>query len=622
MKKRNLWLVVSCLMALSLVLAACAPKVVEKKEVAAEKKEVAAEKKEVAAEKKEVVTQKKEAPKVAVPKYGGGLNVAETADPPVGFDNDGQLTVTGKNRYPVDLTNEFLVEPDRTKGPLGTKEYKALQQASNAVPIRSEFMAGMLAESWQIIPPDTFKFKIRKGVHWQNKAPTNGAELTPDDVVYSFQLWWGRPGTPIPVSYPYLAYMGTPEEVAKAVYIDPDDPWTVVVKTKPNMMGPALERFVTDHIVPKALGPIEGKGFSTWRGVVGTGPFYLTDYVSGSSLTYERNPNYWGKDALHPENQLPYVGNVRISIIPDTSTRIAALRTGKLDILQSIVLDDAESLWKTDPRLPWDKLLTTGRKLSMRHDVAPFNNVNVRRAMMMAINPDEIIKEYYKGEAIKFYSPVYPILEQREIWIPLEEMPRSVQELYEYHPDKAKQILTQEGYPKGFTTSIILSSVDEESIDLTSMVASYWAKVGVTLNLDIKEPAVFAAMQRGRTYKDGTFGAPAAGTDLTKFLTYRVGGGFNYAMVNDPFIEKLAPKAVALYFDVPGLARLYKEEKVMEYIHGNALLISLPAPYLYTFWHPWVGGYWGEQNTNFFTRVGAAGKYAWIDQDLKKAMGK
>ena len=67
-----------------------------------------------------------------------------------------------------------------------------------------------------------------------------------------------------------------------------------------------------------------------WRNLVGTGPYMLTDWVKDSSVTYTKNPNYWGYDEKFPENRLPYLDEVKSLIIPDSSTLLAALRTGKI----------------------------------------------------------------------------------------------------------------------------------------------------------------------------------------------------------------------------------------------------------------------------------------------------
>ena len=71
-----------------------------------------------------------------------------------------------------------------------------------------------------------------------------------------------------------------------------------------------------------------------WRNLVGTGPLMQTDVVEGSSYTWDtKNPNYWGYDEKYPENRLPYVDELRFLLMPEVATRLAALRTGKIDFI-------------------------------------------------------------------------------------------------------------------------------------------------------------------------------------------------------------------------------------------------------------------------------------------------
>ena len=73
--------------------------------------------------------------------------------------------------------------------------------------------------------------------------------------------------------------------------------------------------------------------FEEWAKLVGTGPYELTDWVEGSSMTYVKNPNYWGYDEKYPENRLPYIDGLRFLMMPEEATRLAAMRSGKIDFL-------------------------------------------------------------------------------------------------------------------------------------------------------------------------------------------------------------------------------------------------------------------------------------------------
>ena len=123
-------------------------------------------------------------------------------------------------------------------------------------------------------------------------------------------------------------------------------------------------------------------GAANWKNVNGTGPFKLTDYVQGNSNTYEKNPDYWDKETINEkEFKLPYVDKITYRIIRDEATRITALRTGKIDIMEAMRWQDADQLKKTVPDLKWNKwLATSGTFLSMRVDQKPFDDIRVRRA--------------------------------------------------------------------------------------------------------------------------------------------------------------------------------------------------------------------------------------------------
>ena len=73
-----------------------------------------------------------------------------------------------------------------------------------------------------------------------------------------------------------------------------------------------------------------------WRNVIGTGPYMITDVVEATSVTWTKNPDYWGYDEKFPENRLPYFDEIRLLMMEDEATRISAMRTGKIDYMGSV----------------------------------------------------------------------------------------------------------------------------------------------------------------------------------------------------------------------------------------------------------------------------------------------
>jgi len=358
-----------------------------------------------------------------------------------------------------------------------------------------------------------------------------------------------------------------------------------------------------------------------WRNAVGTGPFMLIDYVPGSQMLYQRNPVYWEKDPVGPGkgNQLPYADAVRELIIPDLSTALAALRTGKIDFMADTQLIDAQSLWKTAPKLNYLRNLSGTWVLSMRQDKKdrPYADVRVRQALMMATDFESIKKDYYGGEA---EIDVWPLNSTYTDWyVPLAQMPQTVQDLYKYNPEKARQLLKDAGYPNGFKTTIAVQS-DATRIDELSIFKGMWAKVGVELVLDPKETGTYATLTgAGNPYDEMLYRNVGPGFDQTLYMAFSRGPAiWNPSHINDPpgsvpVVEDFFNQYNATIFvDMPKLNSLIKDHN--KFVMEQAYAIAKPAPYNYNFWWPWLKNYYG-QATGFVAR------YAWVDQELKKSMG-
>jgi len=602
MKKRMVWLLVSCLMVAALLLASCAAAEEEEEVVIPEEEEEV-----VVVEEEEVV-----APAPEGPQYGGVINL-RLAEDILGFDeiDTGHYAVTT-----VHLTNEELLQGDWARGPAGTNEADWLYAGAN----RAELKTGAIAESWEIPEKGTMVFRIRKGVHYaldpssEASRLVNGRELTADDVVFSLKRLC-EAGTR---SYIRAVYAG----LADSVEITAPDEWTVVVKCPPEEFGNSVSMFPDfASIVPPEV--VEEYGDMTdWRNSCGTGAFMLTDFVPGSGATVIRNDNYWEKDPIGPGkgNQLPYVDEINILVIPDVSTSIAALRTGKIDTYYAS-WEDALDIIETSPELIYSKNLTSDGCLClyMRQDdpEMPFSDVRVRRALMLAINHPEIRDEYYGGEAEILNWPVAPVREYIGAYLPLEELPESTQELYGHDPDKAKQLLAEAGYPDGFKTNILCGSA-ATYVDVLSMVAAYWAEIGVELELDTREWAVINSLGTARRYKELLyFGNSGIGT-YYKMINFNGVSSWNGSYVDDAHVKEVHAQMTDLVgMDEAKMMELNRE--LMPYVLEQAWVISMPTGYSYQFWQPWLKNYHGELALGYYN-LRVHYKYLWLDLDLREEM--
>ncbi|MBA7680321.1 hypothetical protein ES703_88636 [subsurface metagenome] len=554
------------------------------------------------------------------PRYGG-VHIFAREDEPTIWDH---IARTRIQTWQLNTVYDMLAHHNLKMGPAGTGEWTGLLGIGG---LPQEFFTGAVAESWEVPDETTIIYHIRQGVHFaldptsEASRLVDGRELTADDVVFSWKrdYTYGYQST----NYRYLSDM---ENLENSLYVSPTDKWAVVVKSEPGMnqlsfMGTG---YYWNYVMAPEVIERYGPTITDWGHLVGTGPFMLKDYVEANALTYIRNPNYWMRDPFFPENQLPYVDGFNILIIPDASTRLAALRTGKIDTLYDQAAEDAESLMKTTPELEWKSYLQDTPAITMRVDKPelPFYDVRVRQALMMAVNHQELIDLYHEGKAELFAYPVIPIPEFRDIYTPLEEMPESVQELYGYHPDKARRLLTEAGYPQGFETEVVVWK--SEDIDLLSIIKEYWAKIGVDLKIDVKESGVFESIKARKTVAQMII--DKGGSQHIYSLPYqRLGGFFNCGMINEPWVEKLYLEMKRKYFAGGGEMQAVLTEPMAEglpnwitYANEQAWFIPLPSPHLYVLWQPWLKGYHGAHDT---AHSPAWPRFVWIDQELKKAMG-
>jgi peptide/nickel transport system substrate-binding protein len=484
---------------------------------------------------------------------------------------------------------------------------------------------GALATKWSTPDQFTWVLDIRQGVHFSKNANNegaklvNGREMTADDVVASIEFIRDTPSSWARVAEPVLE---------QAMTVEKTGPWQVTVHTPKNpntaylwIMGGGGSQFIW----PKEWLPKYGTN-NDWRVQVGTGPFILTDWVDNSVATLVRNDNYWDKNPSGPGkgDQLPYVDGVKILVLPDISTQIAALRTNKADAnyqFGTVSREDWISLQKTNPQMNKYRFLNLPLQIGFRRDKPdlPFKDIRVRKALMMATDMTGIKAGLFGGEAEILDSPariLYP-----SVYTPLDKLPADIQELYTYNPDKAKALLSEAGYPNGFKTSLTVDSTPTAS-DMAQTIKAQWAKVGVDVAIQIKENAVFSQIWATRSY-DEMMMTRNAGGNAALFVRYSFGyyrgtNSYNISYVNDPtgsdpVIEKaFEDQTKVINVDFAACDNIMKG--VIPYILSQAFLVPTPADYVYRVWQPWVKDYYGESATKLWLQ------YLWLDQDLKEQM--
>jgi len=246
----------------------------------------------------------------------------------------------------------------------------------------------------------------------------------------------------------------------------------------------------------------------------------------------------------------------------------------------------------------------------------PWYDIRVRQALSMAVNRQEIRDLYYQSKAGLDYYPIPPIPEFIDMYVPIEQMPESIRELYEYKPDKARQLLTEAGHPQGFEVEVLVASVPQEPIELLQVIKDYWAEIGVDLNIDIKEDAAITVLKRGK-YKQMLMESATMRNPFS-MAWFRPGSFVNWSMVSDPKVTEAYQAITNAYFDEAKRRQLMKD--FVPYFYEQAWMIVLPTPDNYTLWQPWLKGFYGANEASYLNYFRHPA-YVWIDQELKKASG-
>ncbi|MFV0450556.1 MAG: ABC transporter substrate-binding protein [Vibrio sp.] len=317
-----------------------------------------------------------------------------------------------------------------------------------------------LAEKWERIDDKTVRFHLRKGVKFHS-----GNELTADDVVWTFNR--------LQASTDFKAIF---EPFEKIVKID-DVTFDLVSKgAYPLVLQSATYIFPMDSKFysgkteeGKDKGEIikHGNSFASAH-TSGTGPFVITHREQGVKMEFERNPNYWDKASK---------GNVdHLTLVPikEDATRVAALLSGDVDMIAPVAPNDHQRV--TDAKgvelvtLAGTRIITFQMNQSSNEAL---KDVRVRQAIVHAINNEGIVDKIMKG----FATAAGQQSPQGYAGYNPELVPR-------FDLKKAKELMKEAGYEKGFTLSMIAPNdryVNDAKV--AQAVSAMLSKIGIKVDL-------------------------------------------------------------------------------------------------------------------------------------------
>jgi peptide/nickel transport system substrate-binding protein len=433
------------------------------------------------------------------PRYGEILRVALAADPPS-----------------LDMHQETTFAVAQPMGPV----YNNLIVFD---PHNFPEIIGDLAKSWTISDDYlSYTFTLHEGVTFHD-----GSELTSADVKAS----WDRIVAP-------------PEEVIstrRSNYqmikrVEAPDRKTVVFRLHhPSPSFLSTLAHPANFIFAKKYLDQDAQYYKSHA--VGTGPFMLKNYVRGSHIELERNPNYWKKG-------LPYLDGITYFIIKDTSARAKALRSGRVDAeLRYLPRSEADAIKEQ----LGDRIVVAAPRPSNTHGVTfnidkkPFDDERVRKALSLALDRYDMAKTL---GPIALLDIVGGMMHPDSQWglsqEELEQFPGFGRN-HQANLREAERLLAEAGYPDGFKTVLTNRNIKTPYIDFAVYLISAWKKIGVEAEHKLEETATWSQSRLSRDFEliVDPYGSATVGDPdemLDKFVT---GAQENFGRFSDPMVDGL-----------------------------------------------------------------------------------
>ena len=366
-----------------------------------------------------------------------------------------------------------------------------------------------LAESYKAVDPTTYEFKLRKGVKFHS-----GKAFTSADVKYSLE----RIKDPNTKS-PRASTLSAIKEITT-----PDD-FTVIIKTdKP--FSPLLSTLADRSTAIVNKETVEKNGGKLDAVADGTGPFKLKEYVPNTKTVLEKNPDYFIKG-------LPKLDGVQYQPIPDDTARSTAVRTGAVDMVEYAPPKDLQLL-KGD-----NKIAITGdgnnnvRFLAFNTKVKPFDNAKVRQAIAYAVDRDAVLLAAMNGAGTALTAgPFLP-----SFWPGLQ------QPVFKRDLVKAKALLTEAGYPNGFTAKLKNTPTYSFLGNAGIAVQEQLKEVGINLEIVSLEWSVFLKDYLAKDFEAAVSGYSAFADPHNPLDgTYVTGRTNNFMNYSNPKFDDLVAK--------------------------------------------------------------------------------
>ena len=319
----------------------------------------------------------------------------------------------------------------------------------------STSIVNSLCEDYQVSDDGlTYTFKIREGVQF-----SNGSDLTADDVAFSFTRLLTAGGVNDDIALEIVgaeALENGEAETLEGLVVNDDYSLSITLNAANTGFLAELTAAAMSIVDKETVESVDEIGVNP-DNVIGTGPYVVTEWVTNDHFTLEYNENYWGEK--------PSVEKCICYIIPDANTQNLMFQNGDLDIIDLDRVDSSiiASTYETNYS---DQIVVRPRVgltyMALNENQQFLSDINVRKAIQMSINRQEIIDSIYGGRGI---------IENGIIPTGVVGHNDNNQDAIKFDPEAAKALLAEAGYNEGdITIELALDSTSNNNLQLLYQV--------------------------------------------------------------------------------------------------------------------------------------------------------
>jgi len=424
-----------------------------------------------------------------------------------------------------------------------------------------------LSESWEISADHkSYTFKLRKDVKFHD-----GTAFNAEAVKFNFD----RSADPNGESVFAKQLLG-PYESSEVI-----DEYTLKVNFK-EPFTPFLSNAAKSALGIQSPESFKKYGDKVGQNPVGTGPFKLISWVPNSEIVLEKNADYnWASPAAAHSGPA-YLDKVVFKLIPEEATRVSSLQSGQVLAAESIPAQNIVTL-QNDANYQIQQALLPGGTfaLTFNNDKAPWNDVNLRRAVQATVDVDAIVKSLYLGTFPRSWSPLSSSTLGYDA---------SLENSYQVDINKANQLLEDAGWKLGADNvrakdgkALEINYIDltgnrEKREDVIKMVQQQLKQVGIKLNLSITAAGPYVDALKAASYDMAGHSFAGGDPDILRTLFSKENwatdeyANSNFARFYDPEIEKQLKEA---YQEPDQGKRIELYKNLQQYFVSHA--VSIPV---------------------------------------------